>query len=445
MTSGGMTNVRPLPRSTGDLEGVQPFVGLLRAQAESLPGARLGWLANRRAAALAAAQRIGLPTQKAESWRNTPLRLLKRHDYDLPAAAPNLDRAPALLEDAQRLVFLDGLQAANLGSAPEGPAGVVSLAVALAQDPGSLEELLTLAPEASAFQALNLALFQDGALVAVPEKTRLERPLEIVYVNGLVEGARTAHPRQEILLGAGSEALLVEQHLGIGEAPRFLNHATRIDLGAGARLTHVVVVAEGAETLHLGHCEVSVARDAAYRQVTLFLGGALCRRDLRVVLQAPNAEVTANAAYLLKDGEQADLVTELVHRAPQTRSQAVIKGALADSSRQGVQGCITVEPGAAHADGRLSAKTLLLSDRATINAKPELRIFHDDVQCAHGATSGKLDENALFYLRSRGMPEGLARRLLIGAFVAETLEGLPAPVAGPLQARLERKLMELQP
>lgn len=437
--------VRPLTRPTGDPEGIQPFVGLLREQAQNLPGARLDWLAGRRAAALAAAQRIGLPTQKAESWRNTPLRLLKRHDFALPDAAANLDRAPGLVEGAQRLVFLDGLNAPNLGSEPEGPAGIVSLAVALEQDPGSLEELITLAPEATAFQALNLALFQDGALIAVPERTRVDRPIEIVYVNGLSEQPLTAHPRQEILIGAGSEAVVVEKHSGLGEAPRFLNHATRIDIGAGGRLTHVVVIAEGAETLHLGQTDVSVARDASYRQITLFLGGGQSRRDLRIALRAPNAEAMANAAYLLDGSQQADLVTELLHQAPDTRSKAVIKGALAENSRQGVQGCITVEPGAAHADGRLSAKTLLLSDRATINAKPELRIFHDDVQCAHGATSGKLDETALFYLRSRGMPAALARRLLIGAFVAETLEGLPATLAEPLRARLERKLAELQP
>ncbi len=235
-------------------------------------------------------------------------------------------------------MFLDGLSAPNLGSPPAGPAGVVAISTALEQDPSSLEELLLLSPEASVFQALNLALFQDGALIAVPERTRLERPIEIIHVNGLSETPLTSHPRQQILLGAGAAAVVVEQHVGFGEAPRFINHASRIELAAGARLTHVVLVAEGAETLHLGRTDVRVARDARYRQVTLFLGGAQSRRDLDIRLEARGAEAEAHAAYLLMGSEQADLVTDLHHSAPDSRSKAIIKGALADAQPAGRAG-----------------------------------------------------------------------------------------------------------
>jgi len=421
------------------------LLSLFERQRDRLPGARLPWLQERRLAAMKAAERLGLPTAKTEDWRHTPLvNLLAKHDFALAKPA-NLDRAPTLLGDAARLVFLDGQSVATL-SRPGLPAGasLASLAQALNGADPALAERLSVAPEGSALEALNLGLFQDGALFEVDENVAAP-PVELVFVNGLAEGSATSHPRSDVLLAPGASATLVELHQGLGGEPRLLNHVQRLRLEQGARLTHVVVLAEGADTTHLAETTLSLARDAQYRGLVLFLGGGLVRRSVTVTLAERGASCTLASGYLLHGDERGDLKAEIRHAAPDTQSRTTIKGALGGKSRQVVRGCITVEAGAARSDGRLANRTLLLSDRAEIDAKPELRIFHDDVQCAHGATSGKLDPAQLFYLRSRGLPEPLARRLLIEAFLAELAEGLPEPVAAPLQRLIDRKLQAVAP
>jgi len=421
------------------------LLGLYEGQRHRLPGARLPWLQERRRAALKAAERLGLPTPTTEDWRHTPLvNLLGKHAFAL-ANPVNLDRAPALLAEAARLVFVDG-QAVPTLSRPALPDGATlgSLAAALQGDAPELVDRLSVAPEGTALEALNLGLFQDGALFEVDAGVAAP-PVELVFANGLAEGASTSHPRSDVLLAPGASATIVELHQGLGGEPRLLNHAQRLRLEQGARLTHVVVLAEGAETTHLAETTLSLARDAHYRGLVLFLGGGLVRRSVTLTLAERGASCALAAGYLLTGEERGDLKADLRHLAPDTQSRTTIKGALGGRSRQVVRGCITVERGAARSDGRLSARTLLLSDRAEIDAKPELRIFHDDVQCAHGATSGKLDPAQLFYLRSRGLPESDARRLLIEAFLAELTEDLDAATTEPLRRLIARKLAEVAP
>ena len=420
-----MTATQQRGRPTSDRDAVAPFARLLPADGH----------AGRREA-LERALALGLPTQLAEAWRHTSLAGLAKHHFTLPGAAGALDSAPSLLPEADRLVFLDGLAQAGLTHL-----GVLPAGAALATGPGDA----ALAKDASALAALNAALSQDGASLTVGAGTALPRPLELQFVNALAEGAVTAQPRLRVALGARACAVLVEQHRGLGAAPRFLNHQADIALAEGATLTHLVVVAEGAGTTHLAETRVTVAKDARYETLVLQLGGQLVRRDLRVTLAARGAQALVNGAYLLLGQEQADLVTEIVHAAPDTTSRETLKGALAGESRQDVQACITMLAGAARGDGRLANKTLLLADRATIWTKPELKIFHDEVQAAHGATSGKLDAAALFYLRSRGLPLATARRLLIASFLAETLEGFTDDLVEPLRALIATRLAEIQP
>lgn len=412
--------------ATSDTAAMAPFAALLPAKAGAA-----------REAALERALALGLPTQRAEAWRHTSLAALGKQAYALPGAPAALDSAPHYLAEAERLVFLDGLTQPALAQVGALPAGS-RLETLAGSEP-------RLAKEASALAALNAALSQDGARLTVGAGETLPRPVELQFVSALAEGAVTAQPRLEVTLGAKARAVLVEQHRGLGGAPRFLNHQAEISLAEGARLTHLVILAEGSGTTHLAETRVSVAKDARYETLVVQLGGQLVRRDLSVVLGARGAEALVNGAYLLAGGEQADLVTEIRHAAPDTTSRETLKGALAGEARQEVQALIAMLPGAARADGRLANKTLLLGDRATIWSKPELRIEHDEVQAAHGATSGKLDEAALFYLRSRGVPLALARRLLIASFLAETLEGFDAALTDPLKALLDARLAEMQP
>lgn len=421
------------------------LLSLYEGQRERLPGARLPWLQERRRAALKAAQRLGLPTPTTEDWRHTPLvNVLGKHDFAL-ARPVSLDRAPSLLPEAARLVFLDGQNDATLSRAalPEGVTAL-SLSQALKDDERALADRLSVAPEGTALEALNLGLFQDGALIEVDEGVSAP-PVELVFANGLADGAVTGHPRSDVHLAANASLTLVELHQGLGGEPRLLNHVQRLRLEQGACLTHLIVLAEGADTTHLAETTLSLARDAHYRGLVLFLGGGLVRRSVTLTLAERGASSALSAGYLLSGEEKGDLKAEIRHAAPDTQSRTTIKGALGGRSRQVVRGCITVEAGASRADGRLASKTLLLSDRAEIDAKPELRIFHDDVQCAHGATSGKLDASHLFYLRSRGIPETVARRLLIEAFLAELTEGLDNSLTQPVQRLIDRRLAEVAP
>ncbi|HKY95960.1 MAG TPA: SufD family Fe-S cluster assembly protein [Kiloniellales bacterium] len=421
------------------------LLNLYEGQRERLPGARLPWLQERRRAALKAAERLGLPTPTTEDWRHTPLvTVLGKHEFAL-AQPVGLDRAPSLLTGAARLVFLDGQGDATL-SRPALPEGVTALSLrqALQDDERALADRLSVAPEGTALEALNLGLFQDGALIEVDEGIAAP-PVELVFANGLAEGAATSHPRGDVHLAPNASLTLVEVHQGLGREPRLLNHVQRLRLERGARLTHLVVLAEGTDTTHLAETTLSLAQDSLYQGLVLFLGGGLVRRSVTLTLAERGASCTLASGYLLTGEERGDLKTDIRHAAPDTLSRTTVKGALNGRSRQVVRGCITVEAGAARADGRLASKTLLLSDRAEIDAKPELRIFHDDVQCAHGATSGKLDPAQLFYLRSRGVPEPVARRLLIEAFLAELTEGLEDELRQPLQRLIDRKLAEVAP
>ncbi|SMF82608.1 Iron-regulated ABC transporter permease protein SufD [Tistlia consotensis] len=434
---------------------------LVEEGAAALPGAGLPWLAERRKAAAERFRALGLPHRRLEAWKYTDLpRALKDRDY-LPAqrqAPASLDAVPALTGDEPlaRLVFVDGLYRAELSRAATGsgslPDGVrlLPLAQALEREPGLLEGRLdALTGDADgadpqlALLALNAALLDDGLVLLVEPGVAVPGRIELVQLGGLGERPVFHAPRHLVVLGEGASATLVERILGVGPTGGLANAVTELRLGKGAALTHLRLQEANEAAIELATTFGALEAGARYEAFALTLGAALSRHEIDLTLDGEDAEVALNGAYLLRGRQHGDTTTRIVHRVPDTRASETYKGALDDEARAVFQGLILVERGAQKTDGRMLNKTLLLSDKAEVDSKPELEIYADDVQCAHGATAGEIDADALFYLRSRGLDQRRARALLIEAFLAEAIEslsdeGLREPLLARVRAWLQK-------
>ena len=416
--------------------GATDFGALFADRRGALPGADLDWLSELRESGISQFRRHGLPTAKREDWKYTSLRHLDKVAFDPPAPAGyGGDGLPSLLPldgPARRLVLTEGRFDPALSSIGELPPGVSlePLAQAIRRDPGGLQSYLgrIAHPVGQPMLALNTALMEDGVVLRVGRGAVLSEPVEVLHLAGRNSAAVACHPRLLVLLEADSRAVLVEHFAGLGQGTYFTNAATEIRLAEGARLDHLKVQAEGPEATHLATTHVWLDRQATFVAFALAQGARLSRNEVRIRLEGEGARCRLNGAYLMRGSQHCDNTTVIEHLKPETSCREVFKGVLDDRSRGVFQGRIVVHRGADKTDGHQLSKALLLSDRAEIDAKPELEIYADDVKCSHGATAGDIDEEALFYLRARGIPEARARALLVQAFLDEALDevGIPA-------------------
>jgi Fe-S cluster assembly protein SufD len=386
--------------------------------APRLPGRHLPWLADLRADAAARFAAAGLPDRKVEAWRYTDLKAI-RDQLFAPRNGQMGAVPPALLPDVHGLVFNNGglmKAAANL------PPGVrlLGMAEAMEQAPELLAEHLgrIAAVKGLPLPALNQAMSEDGYLLVLEPGVTLAQPVEILFLNR--QG--TSHPRNLILAQAGSRATVVEHYLGQGEEAYFLNAVTEIQLQAGAEIRRYKIQREGKAASHIATVAAQLAESAKFENFDLNLGARLARSEIHVALQGQGAAADLNGIYLLRGKQHCDNVIHMDHVVGATDSLQDYRGILDDRSHGVFQGKITVRPNAQGIEGHQLNKTLLLSDKAEIDCKPELEILADDVKCSHGATAGELDETGMFYLRSRGIPEWEARQLLMTAFLAQTLD-----------------------
>jgi Fe-S cluster assembly protein SufD len=271
----------------------------------------------------------------------------------------------------------------------------------------------------NAFLALNAALFDDGFALDVDEAVTVEGIIEIVHL-GHAETPLSAHTRSRISLAAGSSCTMIETFAGSG--PYWVNDAIAIEIGAGATLRHAVLQDDADPAVHLSHRRVKLAKGARYEGFTLTLGADLSRQDTHVVIEGEGAHCALNGAYLLRGSQESTIATLIDHAAPASETREVFKGVVDDRAHGVFQGKIQVRQAAQKTNAHQLSRNLLLSPRAAADTKPELEIYADDVKCSHGATVGDLDESALFYLVSRGLPEAEARRMLIEAFAADAIE-----------------------
>lgn len=385
---------------------------------------------------------LGLPQRHQEAWRFTDLSEFTDREFAVAETMPlAADRLPERSdESAVRLVFVNGCYHPALSDDVSGlPDGVTvsSLSEALERQPERVAGVLGQAPALTdhPFAALNDALFGDGALVHVAAGIVLDQPLELIHYLG--GDGMAAYPRHLIVLERGAQATLVEQHHGRGAG--FNCPQTELMLGDGAVCRYHKLQQEAADAWHLGSLRLQLARDSQLIAHLISVGGRLNRTEIIARLDGEGADCSLNGLSLVEDGELADYHIRVEHARPHGSSRQLFKSVLNGKSRAVFDGLIKVFEQAQKSDASQTCRNLLLSRQALANANPRLEILADDVKCAHGATVGFLDPDALFYLRSRGVSEAEARSMLVFAFANEQLESLTLPA---LRERLEALLVE---
>ena len=387
---------------------------------------------------------LAMPTLRDEAWRFTSLAPLHRLTFQPATASSRLqleDIAPFCLDDAAtRLVFVDGVYAPQLSSpALEGGVLVSDLPTAMAKHPVALKAQLgrqqTLGD--NVFAALNTAYLQDVAVLVVPRRVEVAAPVHLLFV--ATQAGALSHPRFLLLAEAGSSVTVIEDYVALQDAANLaylVNPVTEIVLADQAKLTHVRVQRDGAQAFHIANCAVSVGRSANYQSVSVAMGAQLSRYHLGVVL-GEGAECAVDGLALLAGSQLADTHSCIDHAKPHASSRQLHKCIADDSAHAVFNGKVIVRPGAQRTDSAQSSRNLLLSARAQVDTQPQLEIFADDVKCTHGATIGQLDAEELFYLQSRGLSGGAARKLLTYAFGAEIIERIPvASLKHQLQQRM---------
>ena len=411
-----------------------PFVESMQeaALAPRLSGSGLAWLDSARAAALQAFVQRGLPDVRNELWKYTTLRALSQRRFvtgDAEAATRMVPppMLPAVTGDAVRVVFVNGVFRPDLSTPDRLPEGATlqPLSQALREQPEPLRFLLgAQGDEDDGFTLLNRALAAEGVILRVEAGVKVAAPLHIVHVGLTGEREAAWHLRSLIELGEDASLDIVEHHVGESGAGHLANLVRDINLRDEARLGWTVVQTAGSEAILLRRCDCRLGDAATLEFHALELGGKLARHELRVDLAGARARFASRGAFVLHGRQHADTEVLVTHRGRDTVSDSLWRGVADDRARGVVHGRILVLPGADGADGGFYNKNLLLSPDAEIDTRPALEIYADEVKANHGATVGQLDENVLFYLRSRGIPPDVAQRMLVRAFCAVTLDGI---------------------
>jgi Fe-S cluster assembly protein SufD len=379
---------------------------------------------------------LGLPSRRQEEWRFTRLKGIEEGVFETAAAVSRVDVTPWRIADARLLVFVEGVFSPDLSDIGDVPDGVTVSNLVIGATSGSesvAEHLGSLAPLGEhSFAALNSALLTDGALIHIPAGMKLEKTIQLVFVSGSDEQSTVSAPRILIVAEDGSRATVIEQHIGNGAS--LSCPVSEIVLGEKAVLDHVIVQEEDLSAHHLAVRQIQLAQGSRYSAQAISLGAALARTDIGVVLQGENAEASLDGLYLGRGNQQAETHLTMRHAAAHCDSHQLYKGILGGKAKAVFNGRIIVDQDSQKTDANQSNRNLLLSDDAVVNSNPQLEIFADDVRCTHGSTVGQLDEEAVFYLRTRGIGRDEAVRLLTLAFAGEVLDRIPV---AELRERLE--------
>ncbi|MCW2307430.1 Fe-S cluster assembly protein SufD [Rhodobium gokarnense] len=407
-------------------------------------------LSSLRETAMETFARTGLPHRRVEAYHYTDLKALIRA-VPPRGSQPADELAQATMAGApdwgaakvNRLVLIDGHFVAGLSDADalgEG-VGFIPLAKALSEKSVILERVGTLpVAETDPELALNTAFMQDGAVLEIAPGAMVTTPIEILH---LATGEVASFPRHLVLVGKGASVNLVETYSGPAETAYQVHATSEVEIGEGATVTFLKRQEDGSAAIHLSTTVVRLAEEARYHQTGFAIGASLARAQSFVTFAGTGAEATLDGAILGRDRQHLDTTMVIDHAVPGCNSKEVIRAAIDDRAKGIFQGRIVVRPDAQQTDGRMMSRALLLSDGAEVDTKPELEIFADDVQCAHGATSGEIDEGMMFYLMSRGIPADEAETMLIAAFLEEVVDAIdPEPLREALSARIEMWLGE---
>ncbi len=390
-------------------------------------GSEPDWLKKLRRAGKERFKAHGFPHRRVEAWKYTDLRPRMKAPFSLALGQETPQTIVATAFEgisASRLIINDGVFAPSLSSLME-QSGVelVSLKQSLHDLPDWVKDYLELNTwlTSSPMPALGAALMQDALFMRIAKDAVLDRPLHVIYQT--TANAAHYHTKCVVILEQGAKATLIESHVSENEQASFHNQGIEIEVGDDACLDHIVVEGSAEENLHVTSLNARLAQRARYTAMSAVSGGGLVRGDSIITLEGKGALAQVNGVYMLVGRQHCDNTIVIKHAAPDCESAQVFQGVLTENSRGVFQGKVIVAEGADGTDAHQLSRALLLSDKAEADSKPELEIYADDVKCSHGATIGELDKDSLFYLRSRGIPLGEAKALLIEAFLDDVVEG----------------------
>ncbi len=401
-----------------------------------------------RKAAMAKFAEVGFPTTRDEEWKYTDISPISKEEFR-PVLQPakrrltenDLQRFSFGHPEWNRVVCIDGHFEKELSNLSGLPAGVRigSLALALKENATQVEPHLAryARVEDNAFVALSTAFLEDGVFIAVPDGVVLQNPIHLMMISTAPEKNTISHPRNLVVVGQSSQITLLETYTTVADRSYFTNSVMEIVLAKNATVEHNRLQLEGDQAFHVATVQLYQERDSNYTSNAMNFGGRLVRNNINVKLDGEGAEATLNGLYLGTGEQMIDNHTAIEHAKPNCPSHELYKGILAGKSKGVFNGKIFVRKDAQKTDAKQTNKNLILSDGASIDTKPQLEIFANDVKCTHGATIGQLDDEALFYLRSRGISMNKARDLLIYAFASDVIERVKLE---PLREELHRIL-----
>jgi Fe-S cluster assembly protein SufD len=392
--------------------------------------------------------KLGLPSQRDETWRYTDLRSVAAQSFTpaacmedgAPPSATALSLMPAE-QPAIRLTMVNGCLLSGVEYKSINGLEISSISNLLKANSRSLQRFFESVSDADQrrWTLLNTALFVDGLHIKI--SAAVPTPIMILHVS-TGESAQAAHPRVIIEAETGADAVIIEHHVSRGEAAPLSNSNTHISLARSSRLEHYRVYSTGAGATHLDSLDIHQAQDSECKQFTVALGGGLVRSSMEARLQEPGASLDSYALLVGHEDRHVDCVNIVTHAAPNTRSRQTARAIASDVSRVIFNSKVIVNAGAKNADSKQSCRGLLLSPNAEIDTRPQLEIHADEVKCAHGATTGRLDPDMLFYLLSRGLDRKTAQSLLVYAFLADVLTGMSVQSA---RAAIENALISQLP
>ena len=406
------------------------------------------WFSKQRQSAFDIFQESGFPNTRVEDWKYTDVKPIAKNTFsnitESNVASDNNEIDEILIKDLDcvNLVFINGAYSEKYSDIKNISSKIVikSMADALINDESLLKKHLTkhINQELNSFTALNTAFIQDGAYINISANTNIDKPINITYISRDSNHPFATHPRNLIVMGENSNATIIENYVGSGKVNYFTNSVTETVLLQGAVLKHYKIQQEGSSAFHIASLNTSQSKDSRFESHLVSIGGALVRNNINASLNEEGAEIIMNGLYMTEDVQHVDNHTRVDHLKPHTQSHQNYRGVLNGKSRGVFNGKVVVHPQAQKIEAYQNNANLLLSDDAEIDTKPELEIYADDVKCTHGATVGQLDDDMLFYLRSRAVDEKTARSLLTYAFADEVISEINLK---EIQNKLERLII----
>lgn len=410
---------------------------------QDLPGLHHPWLLQKRGAALKRFLKAGMPTQNDEDWRHTNLSIFDAQPIQRADGTTPVQSKINMSDTAcGRAVFVNGILNAELSELDHLPKGlsVVSMRQKLEDKHVILHDFFPEVKGSDTWHDLNMALFDDGAWIEVAAGAVIEQPLEVICLATAQEQPTAYHARNIIHLREGSSLKIYKSKAAYATTINFATHMTSIILEKNATFERVVLSQHAAKGIAFTHDDVTLHEGAVFKKTAINLGGKITRQKTTLCIDGENAFASVGALTHVSGEGTTDVMVDMRHNVPHTQSKQLIRSLAKDKGRALFQGKITVAQIAQKTDAAQNHQGLLLSDNAEINAKPSLEIYADDVKCSHGNTCGALDEDALFYLQSRGIPRAEAAQLLQQAFIAELFEECDEPLRETLITRIAQTL-----